>query len=415
MAGNEQLLSGVAMVLQQACAALTQLGAVSPAAGDNQGLAAAAAALGQVASQFNSFGGGAAGHHSGPIGPQGRPSVEDDPLGVGMMGGRGGGDGGAGELPLLTTQEFVAQNNLDPWVGETLDLLEPMQKGAVMNPQMNVQRARNPNGIVLSRIKNVVPLDQRLGMFVQINGLSDGVVDRISTLTSAQAEALFDSGFKIMKADNPSGVAMRRITDAIRTVRDSERHSGGGGGGGGRFESGRGGGGRPYYGREEPRSGRGGGGGGGFDRSRTPGPALRPSSRGGFEDGALPHDVQELVDMHGLEWWCGEVLKRLSLWQRRQIVNDLQNLRGVRNPSGVVMSRIKTVVDVSELLTIFIDLNQFDRGMQDELVRLTPEQQLQVINPGIYLQNVRNPGAAVRSRIKNVLDGRDAFGKPLNP
>merc|ERR1711860_309795 len=92
---------------------------------------------------------------------------------------------------------------------------------------------------------------------------------------------------------------------------------------------------------------------------------------------------------------------------------DMQNMQGVRNPSGVVMSRVRQCVDTSELMSIFIDLNKFDSSVQAQLWALTSEQQVAVINPGIYLQNVRNPSTAVMSRINNVLAGNDAFGKPL--
>lgn len=325
----------------------------------------------------------------------------------------------------MTTEEFLNQHGLEPWVGEALDLLTSPQRAAVMNPQMNVARARNMNGIVVSRIKRVVPLDERLSIFVQINGLSDGVVDRISTLTPDQAEILLETGFKILRADNTSAVAMKRITDVIRGSVPERAH-------------------RAVYGDSAPPrhfGGHGGLGGPGLggpgglasaafrqdDRSRTPGPrggcgrsfssmgSMSPMGAMAAMGGGsgMPPDLQEFMDRHGLEWWCGEVLQRLSLFQRQTIMRDLQTLQGVRNPSGVVMAKVKTVVDISELMSIFVDLNQFDRQMQEQLLQLNPDQQMHVINPGIYLQNVRNPNTAVRSRINNVLKGLDAFGKPI--
>jgi len=116
----------------------------------------------------------------------------------------------------MSTTEFVTSHGLDAWVGDALELLTPEQRYAVMEPPLNKCHARNLNGIVVSRIKQAVPLDQRLGIFVEINGLSEGVVDRISTLTPEQAEAVMESGMKIQKASNPSGVAMRRISDVLR-------------------------------------------------------------------------------------------------------------------------------------------------------------------------------------------------------
>jgi len=222
---------------------------------------------------------------------------------------------------IMTTADFCSLHQLESWVGEALDLLTSPQRAAVMNPQMNTGNARNLNGIVVSRIKNVVPLEQRLGIFVQINGLSEGVIDRLSTLTPEQAEATMESGLKIQKAANPSGVAMRRISDVLRSARGGQ--------------------GNPQI----PQAASNGWGGGSkqrYDRSRTP-PPITIAANSADE---MPEDIQAFVNSLGLEWWCGEVLKRLSLWQRQQITSDVQNMQNVRNPSGVVMSRVRQFVDV---------------------------------------------------------------------
>lgn len=405
MAGNDAILAGVASILQQASAALAhlqsdngrqpQLNFQQPQqASSAQSIAGAAAALAQVAAQVG--GGGLGGGFGGGL----RGGQPQAPSHVNLVPARqlhgpsqvhyGTRRSSApSNEPIMTTQEFISRSGCESWVAEALDLLVPQQRAAVMNAELNISRVRNVNGMVMSRLKQAVPLDQRLGIFVQINGLSEGVVDRISTLTPEQAEALLDTGYKIMRADNPSGVAMRRITDAIRSCRGKGSGKG-----------------APSRGRERdapadapPWQARSR-----VDRSRTPGAAASDT----------PEDVEEFVRQHRLEWWCGEVLKRLSLWQRQQIMRDLSNLEGARNPSGVVMSKVKTVIDVSELVSIFIDLNSIERSMEERLMELTPEQQANVIAPGIYLQNVRNPNTAVRSRINNVLSGNDAFGKPLD-
>lgn len=379
--GNDAIIAGVASILQQASAALARLGAVErpgPTQSANAGssIAGAAAALAQVAAQLGPAVSDAGRRHL----PARYEDVDED------------------TEPNMSTQEFCDTHKLEPWVGEALDLLVSSQRAAVTNPQMNVGRVRNMNGIVVSRIKQAVPLDQRLGIFVQINGLSEGVVDRISTLSADQAEALLDTGFKIQKAENPSAVAMKRITDVIRAS-NAERSSG-------RSSRQQRDSGHPWSASAR--------GSARQDRSRTPaGPRFRASAANSNGASDTPEDIQAFMDQLGLEWWCGEVLKRLSLWQRQQIIKDLSTLHGVRNPSGVVMSRVKTTVDTSELMSIFVDINQFDRPMQEQLMTLNPEQQQMVINPGIYLQNVRNPNTAVRSRINNVLAGRDAFGKPI--
>lgn len=421
-AAGEEVIRGVASVLQDAASALARLGVqaanqpLGSAESSGESLADAAAALAQVAAQFT------AGQASTPVSltsaaRAGNSRSRDDE-----------------NEPAVSTYEFCDMHGLDAWVGEALDLLKPKQRGAVMNPEMNMGRARNPNGIVMSRIKNAAPLDQRLDMFVQINGLSEGVVDRISTLTQEQSEALLDSGFKILKAENPSAVAMKRITDVIKTLRAEGSSRGSSGVQAGRQQDGwnsRGSAGVQAGRQQAGWSNRGSAGvqagrqhdswnNHSFrqrpdDRSRTPAPPWSKTERGGHGGSHsgrdMPSDVKNFMDAVGLDWWCGEVLKRLSLWQRQQIIKDMQGLHGVRNPSGVVMSRVREAVDTGELMSIFIDLNNFDSAVQQELSSLTPEQQVEVISPGIYLQNVRNPSTAVRSRINNVLAGREAVGR----
>jgi len=116
------------------------------------------------------------------------------------------------------------------------------------------------------------------------------------------------------------------------------------------------------------------------------------------------------VDGYSLEWWVGEVLARLSLWQRQQVMTDLGNMWGVRNPSGVVMARVRQVASTQELMAIFIDINNIERTVADELWSLQEDQQTAVMAPGIYIQNARSPSVAARSRIRQVLAGNDAMG-----
>ena len=114
----------------------------------------------------------------------------------------------------------------------------------------------------------------------------------------------------------------------------------------------------------------------------------------------------------GLEQWCGEVLRRLSLWQRQTVIREIGTMRSVRNPSGVVMSRIRSIAKVDELISIFVDINGLDRNVEAQLWELTPEQRSQVIAPGIFVQNARNASTAVKTRIQNVLKGRSAMSRP---
>lgn len=280
--------------------------------------------------------------------------------------------------PLPSMEEFVADNNLDPWVIDALYMMTPEQRVSVISTPLNTANTHNPHGLVVSRMKAVTPTEQRLDMFIKINGLADGVIDRLSTLTSEQQEEVMESSLKIQKASNPSGVAMRRITDALRNSRRPGSHSSG----------------------HIPAT---------RARSRTPAPA---PSGGHLRSGSAGQnaDVTEFVRYFQLETWIGEVLNRLSLYQRQQVLADIGNLGGVRNPSGVVMSRVKTVAQPQELTAIFIDINGLDEGVQQELSELSLEQQAAVIAPGIYVQNVRNPSTAVRSRIAQVLAGNDAMG-----
>uniref|UniRef100_A0A7S4SJ11 Uncharacterized protein n=1 Tax=Alexandrium monilatum TaxID=311494 RepID=A0A7S4SJ11_9DINO len=366
--------------------------------------------------------------------------------------------------PLPSSSQYVARHGLEEWVGEALDMMSYEQRVEVMGPPLNLEHTTNPNGVVLSRIKEVATVDHRIQMFVAINGLAEGVVDRLSTLTPEQQEAVMESSMKIQRAKNPSGVAMRRISDVLKFGRVStapplqpmhEASPVGAGGGYGapapepapalqqqphqyhhnhhyqqqhqlqpqlqlqqphqhqQHQLQQHVGGLPLQSSaarravpstalpSEDRS-----------RSRPPhGASLMPNA----EPDSLAPDVVEFVrdfESRGLylEWWVGEVLTRMSLFQRQNIARDVASTQSVRNPSSFIMSRVRALADPRELVSIFIDLNGLDRGVADQLWELSPEQQSAVIAPGIYVQNVRNPSTAVRSRIQQVMAGNDAVG-----
>lgn len=292
-------------------------------------------------------------------------------------------------------------HNMEPWVSDALDMLTEDQRNAVMAYPMQMEQGTDVNADMVTRMKEVVPTEQRLQMFIKINELADGVVDRLSTITPDQQEKVMECSLKIYKANNPSGVAMKRISDVLRNDRLGVGVRGGGANSlGGSFSSG------PHVGRARSRS-----------------PRRGPSAPGGPHKGTgqtLAPDVAEFtmtMEAKGvrLEWWVSEVLNRMSLWQRQNIMKDIGSMHSVRNPSGIIMSRVKAVVDSNEILSIFIDLNSLDRNVADELWGLTPDQQSAVIAPGIYVQNARNPSTAVRSRIQQVSMGNDAMGSRRTP
>eukprot|EP00913_Durusdinium_trenchii_P029416 g27575.t1 len=210
-------------------------------------------------------------------------------------------------------------------VDEALMMLTPSQRSLVLKP-LNVERARNVNGVVMSRVRSAVSVEERVRIFVKVNDLAEGVLDRMSGLTEEQCEAVMESGMKIQRASNPSGVAMSRISEAVRNISDrgSRRidlnHSG------------------------LPRTG--------ASHRNSTGLAVRNVS------GAWPEDVVKLMKELGLEDWCGEVLRRLSLPQRQAVVSS-------------------------------------------QLHALDEHQRQEVLAPGIFVQNVRNTSTAVHSRITN--------------
>ncbi|CAE8731777.1 unnamed protein product, partial [Polarella glacialis] len=114
--------------------------------------------------------------------------------------------------------DFVETHHLDPYIGEAMLMLTVQQRQQVYHPPLNVERARNPNGVVMSRVKQVAPVEQRVRMFIKVNDLGEGVIDRLTTLTADECEAVMDSGLKIQRAKNPSGVAMKRITEVLKTM-----------------------------------------------------------------------------------------------------------------------------------------------------------------------------------------------------
>eukprot|EP00927_Polykrikos_kofoidii_P000957 TRINITY_DN10356_c0_g1_i2.p1 TRINITY_DN10356_c0_g1~~TRINITY_DN10356_c0_g1_i2.p1 ORF type:complete len:437 (-),score=74.73 TRINITY_DN10356_c0_g1_i2:63-1373(-) len=325
--------------------------------------------------------------------------------------------------PLPSVEEFVAANGLEGWCAEALYLLNPEQQARVMMNPLNLQNTTNLNGVLTSRIKEVAPVDQRLQMFITLNGLADGVVDRLSTLTPEQHEKVMESTLKIQKANNPSGVAMKRITDVLRHDRLGIAH-------GPHLSS-------PTYGSPHHSAGvqrpalqasatsvltslveslscvamRGGGHGHGpYSRARSRSRGRRHSSAAPIMGGSVPNDIQSFLTDYRLDWWVGEVLTRLSLYQRQNVMQELANMRDVKNPSGVIMTRVRKVANTQELLTIFIDINNIDRSVAEDLWGLTEDQQVACMAAGIYVQNARSPSVAVRSRIRNVLAGNDAMG-----
>jgi len=384
--GNAAMLQGIQAVLQQATQALAQL---QPAGGAET---SQAASLMHLLSQAQQTPGATNGGDS--VDPA--CSQEFRGLTHAEM-----------HLPLPSAAtEFVLRHNLDPWVNEAFDMMTPDQLNAVVRTPLSLAGTHNPHGVLYTRIKEVSCTEQRVLMFTKVNLLSDGVVDRLSTITTEQQDKVMELSLKIMKANNPSGVAMKRITDVLRNDRIGQHappsrpaavsHSDplasmlmqlsqqlGVAPAGGSLSGG----------TAQDR---------GYDRSRSRGPAAGSSSLAG--------DVQDFVQRFQLEPWLGEVLNRLGLYQRQNIMKDMINMNGVRNPSGVVMSRVKTAVATDELLSIFIDINSLDRNISDQLWDLTPVQQNAVMAPGIYVQNVRNPSTAVRSRIQQVLAGNDAMG-----
>merc|ERR1740121_1020407 len=119
----------------------------------------------------------------------------------------------------------------------------------------------------------------------------------------------------------------------------------------------------------------------------------------------MTRDVSAFVGRYHLEWFVGEVLARLSLFQRQSVMTELGNMEGVRNPSGVVMARVRSVASTQELMAVFIDLNKLDDTVTEELWNLTEERQQGVMAPGIYIQNARSPSVAAHSRVRHVLAG----------
>eukprot|EP00927_Polykrikos_kofoidii_P035136 TRINITY_DN29706_c0_g1_i1.p1 TRINITY_DN29706_c0_g1~~TRINITY_DN29706_c0_g1_i1.p1 ORF type:complete len:518 (+),score=67.24 TRINITY_DN29706_c0_g1_i1:84-1637(+) len=408
---REEVLQGVVGVLQQAQQALLRLG-VPPVQGngirgnENNSQAASSGLEGLVASLQAVL--VPATEVAGKA-PLMKPSSTR--LGGARDGNRrGGNDRNEGEI-----EEFVSSHNLDSWVGEVLSMLSPSQRSSVIDPPLNVERARNPSGVVVSRIKQVTSVQHRMQMFIKVNDLAEGVIDRISTLTDEQCDAVMANGMMIQKANNPSGVAMKRISEAIRNNPSRPRRTGNLAIADVRGRQLRASGSRRQFDHRDP--------GGLFanvqDNSRSPSvrrhyqrALSNRSHSGGGDDGewnsCWPADVKNMVEDLGLENWCGEVLRRLSLFQRQAVNRANGEMRGVRNPSGVVMSHVKNVASNEELTTIFIDLNGLDKSVADKLWSLTPEQRSAVIAPGIYVQNVRNPANVVRSRITRVEGGHPA-------
>eukprot|EP00933_Yihiella_yeosuensis_P027484 TRINITY_DN2138_c0_g1_i1.p1 TRINITY_DN2138_c0_g1~~TRINITY_DN2138_c0_g1_i1.p1 ORF type:complete len:445 (-),score=89.93 TRINITY_DN2138_c0_g1_i1:193-1527(-) len=392
--GNTQLLQGLASLLQQAATAPDQLqdaaSALNSMIGNTEQVSGAASgSQGSTTDTIADLLTGIAGALKSAGGQQPPPQSSSLPS---------DGQTAAADLgPLPTVEEFVIHNSLEPWVTDALHMLRQDQLEHVIRKPLNLENTNNLNGVVTSRIKEVCPVDQRLQIFIQLNGLADGVIDRLSTLTPEQHERVMESTLKVQKANNPSGVVMRRITDVLKAERMGSTY------------------GRPaQYGSQSFGSLAdriGNMAAAGRDRSRS-----RPPLGFGGGGGATPQsyggDIDAFIQTYNLEWWVGEVLSRLSLLQRQEVTSDMRNMHGVRNPSGIVMTRVKQVVQMPELVSIFIDINGIEQAVAADLWQMTDEQQAAVIAPGIYIQNARSSSTACRSRIRQVLAGNDAMGGP---
>eukprot|EP00405_Crypthecodinium_cohnii_P046799 CAMPEP_0206569892 /NCGR_PEP_ID=MMETSP0325_2-20121206/26704_1 /ASSEMBLY_ACC=CAM_ASM_000347 /TAXON_ID=2866 /ORGANISM="Crypthecodinium cohnii, Strain Seligo" /LENGTH=444 /DNA_ID=CAMNT_0054073559 /DNA_START=219 /DNA_END=1550 /DNA_ORIENTATION=+ len=127
------------------------------------------------------------------------------------------------EVAFISTEKFISALGVDSWLGDCLNLLSDRHRAAIMNPQLSLNKARSINGILLSRIKQVVPLEDRLRVWVSINRLSSKVAAKVGALTPEQAESVLDAGFKIQKAECTSAVAMKRVSDILKSSRPHRR------------------------------------------------------------------------------------------------------------------------------------------------------------------------------------------------
>lgn len=281
--------------------------------------------------------------------------------------------------------EEDALDNLDPWVCTALGYLDAKTRRKVVD-DADLKGARNPNMVMWSRVKRVTSVDERIKMFIDINNLSEGVEDRLSTLDDQQKEDVMVSGLYINGASNPSGVAMQRINGVLRSRRETDKGMSGKG---------------KEKQAETDTS---------LDRSHRRGdrsPSPQNNQQAPYSQ-TRRQRAEEFVRTHNLEHWVSEVLQHLSLYQRQQILQRSRQWLRVRNPSAAFMTLVREVCRFEELRAIFIAINCVNAAVEEDLCAMSKEQQEAVLDPGIYLQNTRNPSDVVRSRMKRVGSGLEA-------
>eukprot|EP00930_Biecheleria_cincta_P002929 TRINITY_DN103885_c0_g1_i1.p1 TRINITY_DN103885_c0_g1~~TRINITY_DN103885_c0_g1_i1.p1 ORF type:complete len:328 (-),score=51.15 TRINITY_DN103885_c0_g1_i1:149-1102(-) len=116
-----------------------------------------------------------------------------------------------------TVQMFIAESGLEDWIGEALELLSEKQKRSVIGPRLRcLAITSSKETVVLSRIRDVASLPQRLAIFGRINNLDSQLVDAIGSQEPAVQEEVMQwpKYCKLVRVVHPNAVVYRRLSDA---------------------------------------------------------------------------------------------------------------------------------------------------------------------------------------------------------
>eukprot|EP01062_Namystynia_karyoxenos_P059514 TRINITY_DN50961_c0_g1_i1.p1 TRINITY_DN50961_c0_g1~~TRINITY_DN50961_c0_g1_i1.p1 ORF type:complete len:463 (+),score=135.87 TRINITY_DN50961_c0_g1_i1:95-1390(+) len=222
--------------------------------------------------------------------------------------------------------DFIRNNGLDERTEAELLQLDPEEQNLIMGELWNIHGARNPNAIVMAEIRKcrttkqqsassipaTLPLQDQIAHFVTLNGLDESAEGMLRSMDQRSCAALIQTMGHMEGVRNPSAVVsteIRRQRQAARSMTQPQQLAAP------RYHP---------YGAAAP----------GMMPSAGYGASMgRGAGRGDF--------ISNFVLSNGLDQTTEAALRMLSAAQAVQIVTELGQITGARNPNAIVMVRIK--------------------------------------------------------------------------
>lgn len=262
--------------------------------------------------------------------------------------------------------KFLADNMIDDKAASIFMETDPDIQASVMASGDFVD-ARNPSAALLGRIRNAKNAAQPRGEgvdeavieeFIKSNGLDSRAEDALRAATGVVQQAVIDRG-DLSDCRNPSSAILGRLRDARNNV-------------------------------------------------------------GNRRDSNAPKiDVEEFITANDLDERAADSIRGCNP-EVQQVVMERGDLTDCRNPSAVILARIKDAgkrgvgsrggaTAKPEEVEKFIEENTLDERAADALRSCTAQVQRIAIDRG-NLQDARNPSAVILGRIRDAQNSRDMGG-----